>query len=44
MGEPKKKICDECKKIIYGLSEKDLDYKMTLHKIKHRRKDGRKEK
>ncbi len=41
MDKPKEKKCKKCGITIFGLSEKDLDYKFVLHSIKHREdKDG----
>jgi len=37
MGIPKIKKCEVCGKKVYGLSERDVDYKMLLHSIKHRK-------
>ncbi len=36
MEEPKKKRCKICKETIYGLSQKDLNYKFLMHTLKHR--------
>lgn len=38
MEEPKKDICKRCGEVIYGLSKKDLKYKMLLHSIKHKKR------
>lgn len=29
------KVCTKCGKKIYGLSEKDVKYKMLVHSLKH---------
>lgn len=38
MDKPKKGVCKECGEVVYGLSEKELDYMMVLHSIKHKKK------
>lgn len=47
MDKPKSEECKKCGETIYGLSEKDLQYKMEMHMLKHKRqeeKHGRKRK
>lgn len=39
MDEPKVKVCKKCEAKIYGLSDKDLKYKMILHSIKHTKEE-----
>lgn len=41
MDKPKGKDCEKCGETIYGLSEKDLDYKMEMHLLKHRRQEAK---
>jgi hypothetical protein len=34
--KPVKRVCEKCGDEVYGLSEKDVSYKLAVHNLKHR--------